>query len=429
MNALKCLYQALKADKDLIRLFQKISEIRINSKIEGIENSKELDELVVSDSNRNDFASTYLNIWAILSLMGNHEKALHMSQKAIEMITQEIQNRYFVFDEFLDSLANPEKGSLNSQKKTLLITLAAAYYNKTIELEFMNNSQAMNKEYLIMANESIGYAMEWCKRIPKELNLSLVEEITRMNDKLKFKQASYYGMSSRASSRRSNNRMYSPQIYQQIKDTNIEDLQKYIDTSPKSLDGGPKMANFGHSVWMPDKNSFSPIKNQTMKYDKNINPIYKRTTNKIENKGNQTELQINYSPFDSDGAGEYDNESIKYSENSGTATKKHYYFTKRNSNKMARRVYMTKPEHTVVDIKKKITTNNLPILENNGTSKTSFDCQPIIPKSTSFKYNKNKMKIDRNSVEERCYGMDEPEIVQEWRPKQKKIDRISCLKI
>ena len=83
-----------------------------------------------------------------------------MSQKAIEMITQEIQNRYFVFDEFLDSLANPEKGSLNSQKKTLLITLAAAYYNKTIELEFMNNSQAMNKEYLIMANESIGYAME-----------------------------------------------------------------------------------------------------------------------------------------------------------------------------------------------------------------------------------------------------------------------------
>lgn len=62
MNALKCLYQALKADKDLIRLFQKISEIRINSKIEGIENSKELDELEISDSNRNDFASTYLNI-------------------------------------------------------------------------------------------------------------------------------------------------------------------------------------------------------------------------------------------------------------------------------------------------------------------------------------------------------------------------------
>ena len=101
MNALKCLYQALKADKDLIRLFQKISEIRVNSKIDGSENYKELEELNMNDTNRNDFASTYLNICAILSLMGNHEKALHMAQKAIEMVTQENRNRYFVFEEFL----------------------------------------------------------------------------------------------------------------------------------------------------------------------------------------------------------------------------------------------------------------------------------------------------------------------------------------
>ena len=90
----------------------------------------------------------------------------------------------------------------------------------------MNNTQSMNKEYLIMANDSINWAIECCKRIPKELNLSLVEEIVRMNDKLKFKNASYIGISSRGSSRKSNNRMFSPQIYQQIKETNIEDLQK-----------------------------------------------------------------------------------------------------------------------------------------------------------------------------------------------------------
>ena len=69
------------------------------------------------------------------------------------------------------------------------------------------------------------------------------------------------------------------------------------------------------------------------------------------------------------------------------------------------------------------------MLENNGTAKTSFDCQPIIPKCTSFKVQKNSIKIDRNSVPERCYGMDEHEIVKEWNPKQRKSDRISCLKI
>ena len=85
----------------------------------------------------------------------------------------------------------------------------------------------------------------------------------------------------------------------------------------------------------------------------NMNPIYKRTTNKIDSAGNQTELRINYSPFDSDGAVENDNDSVKYSENSSSSMKKHYYFSKRNSNKMSRRVYMTRPDNTIIDIKKK----------------------------------------------------------------------------
>ena len=89
-----------------------------------------------------------------------------------------------------------------------------------------------------------------------------------MNDKIKFKNAGYIGVSSRGSSRKSHNRVFSPQIYQQIKESNIEDLQKYIDTSPKSLDGGPKAGAYGHSSWVPSKNTFSPLKNQTMKYDK-----------------------------------------------------------------------------------------------------------------------------------------------------------------
>lgn len=62
MHALKCLYQALKADKDLNRLFQKISEIKVNRSFDTDEDEKVLNELKMTNVNRNDFASTYLNI-------------------------------------------------------------------------------------------------------------------------------------------------------------------------------------------------------------------------------------------------------------------------------------------------------------------------------------------------------------------------------
>lgn len=44
----------MKADKDLIRLFQKISEIRANKNIDELENAKELNDLVLTDTNKND---------------------------------------------------------------------------------------------------------------------------------------------------------------------------------------------------------------------------------------------------------------------------------------------------------------------------------------------------------------------------------------
>lgn len=184
--------------------------------------------------------------------MGNHEKALHMAQKAIETVTQENKNRYFVLEDFLDRLAGPEGTTMKTEQRALLISLAAGYYNKTVELEFLNNAQGFNKEYMIMAIDSIRCAMECCKKIPKELKLPLVDEIVKMNEKMQFKQSSIMGVSSRGSSRRSNNRVFSPPVYNQIKDANISELQKYFETSPKSLDGGSKMTA-SNRFWSPKK--------------------------------------------------------------------------------------------------------------------------------------------------------------------------------
>lgn len=103
-------------------------------------------------------ASTYLNICAVLSQMGNHDKALHMSQKAVEMITQQDRDRYFVLESFIEKLTGDDFSNTLSARDAL-ITLAASYYNKAIELEYLCNLNKGNKEYLIMAGDAIQSAL------------------------------------------------------------------------------------------------------------------------------------------------------------------------------------------------------------------------------------------------------------------------------
>jgi len=88
-NALKWLYRALKADKELMILFNANLPVRITT---TNSQNKELSTLRLTYQNRNSMASTYLNIWAVLSLLQSHERAMHMVQKAIEMITQNSQD-------------------------------------------------------------------------------------------------------------------------------------------------------------------------------------------------------------------------------------------------------------------------------------------------------------------------------------------------
>ena len=187
MHALKCLYQALKADKDLNRLFQKISEIKVNRSFDTDEDEKVLNELKMTNVNRNDFASTYLNIWAVLSLMGNHDKALHMSQKAIEIITNQAITKVFTISDFIDKLIGSDNRNMNDEKQSLLVTLAASFYNKSVELDFLQNANPFNNEYLILSLDAIEAANIAVQRIPEDTKITLKDEITKLYGKLQYK--------------------------------------------------------------------------------------------------------------------------------------------------------------------------------------------------------------------------------------------------
>ena len=245
--------------------------------------------------NRNDFSSTYLNICAILSLMGSHDKALHMSQKAVEMITQQSGNKYFQLEEFIEKFIEFEEG------KTLLVTLAASYFNKTVELEFLFNAN-YNKEYLKIALDSINSAAIICQSFPKGTKLSLFIEIAKMHEKMKISKNTVFSGSSRGSSRRTQRRIYSPNTNIKVKDTNMSDLKKYFESSPKSYDGGSAVGS-SSGYWSPkDNNPFSQTQNGfTTKIEKPIAPIYKRKHEAVGTNVNKTDLQMYNSAVDAGG--------------------------------------------------------------------------------------------------------------------------------
>lgn len=383
----------MKADKDLLRLYSKISEIRANKRFDSLANAKELGELKLSIENRNAMASTYLNICAVLSQMGNHDKALHMSQKAVEMITQQDRDRYFVLENFIEKLTGDDFSNTLSSRD-VLITLAASYYNKAIELEYLCNLNRGNKEYLVMAGDAIQNAQLVCSQFPDGLNLPLSDEIKRLHEKLIYRRGTVGLVSSRGSSRRSQRRIFSPPVHMILKDTNISDIQKYIDTTPKSLENGPKASYL-------------------TKNDQAISPMYRRRFNETEKKGNVTELRISFSPLRSDGANDIECESVKFSDASNPPQKQHPYFNRRNGPSRGRKIAMSKPTK-MIDIKPKFATNNFPPLPLKESAKTSFECQPVVPKTNSLVMPRNILQIDRNSVPERHYQLEDPDFVQDW---------------
>jgi len=62
LPAFKCLQLALKADQDLLKVFENISEIRVRKTFDAIGDAQGMEELKLNDEYRNQMASTYLNI-------------------------------------------------------------------------------------------------------------------------------------------------------------------------------------------------------------------------------------------------------------------------------------------------------------------------------------------------------------------------------
>lgn len=414
MHALKCLYQALKADKDLIRLFQKISEIRGNRKIDSRTTNNELEQLQMSDSNRNDFASTYLNICAVLSFMNNHDKALHMSQKAIEMITnQQITKNYTVLD-YLDEKVGDEEKVLSPTLKEMLVTLAASYYNKAVELDSLNVQNLANKEYLLMACDAIENAKQIAGRVTDGLKITLKEEIDKLYQKLIYKKSGSYGLGSRASSRKSDNRINSPPVYgSKVRETNMSDLKKFFESTPKSFDTNTRPTYMER--WSPGSDSFGKSNRVYIKAnDKNMYPMYKRSIKNGSDKGNKTDFLNNSLPFDSDSNLDKDDSSAKLSDTSiPRPAAEHPYFNRRNGRQNAKRMII-RNHREVGSINKRIPAqHDLPTIAKNSDPKTSYDLKPKVTKNRSMVHGRSG-KLDRNSVPERYYNFDESELMQDY---------------
>jgi len=156
--------------------------------------------------------------------MNNHEKALQMAQKSIEIITNQNKVYSFNLENFVENLDDP-----------LIITLAAGYYNKAVELEHLNNRKKLKREYALMAFSSIQNALKILKFIKNSKNLELVQEIIKFSEKLQL--VGTVCTSSRGSSRKTQRRIFSPPNYNALKDTGFNQLQKFLEGSPKSSDG------------------------------------------------------------------------------------------------------------------------------------------------------------------------------------------------
>lgn len=270
-----------------------------------------------------------------------------MAQKAIESVISQNLLYNFSIDEFAQKLSDD-----------LRITLAAGYYNKTVEIEHLISSNQGNREYSSMSFDAIQNALTISKYIPESMNLKLVAEIKKMYEKLQFHGRKT--LNSRGSSRKSQRRVFSPPSHNQIKEASFAQIQKFFDSSPKSMDSS---------------NGFYRTNNEQV-----VSPLIgRRKYNVSEAKGNRTEFAISYSP-------------IKSEEDKVSESDQSLQFPPKYSNK----VVISKPVQQI-NFGSRFGGGNFPLLRPKlEQAKTSFDVQPVnAPLKT------NHFQIERSSVPER----------------------------
>lgn len=391
MNAVKCLYQALKADKDLLRLYASIAEVVATKEFKKViqgsskltSDNEYLQNLTLTDSTRTDMANTYLNICSLLSQMGNHEKALHMVQKAIELITQQVHDEEIDVDDLSNKIMAAENRFKyeSFDPSTMLVTLTAAYYNKASELEYLSTLNANNRDDVFMASQSIQYAYLLAKKIPDFIDSELLSEIKKKHERLYFNKNSGIRIQSKAGRRQINERVFSP-ISSDSNKGYIYNLFKNAEMSPKSLKngGGARMYN--------------------TKLDKSHTPLYKKRVQANENKGNKTDLGYSFSPIRSDKEIEGDNDSVKFSDASNPVVADHPYFNLRKGTNFQRHIFMSKPAKQVE--KPKSNVKDLPDLSRRQEIvKNTFNRQTNTSKNGNKLEHVGPFENQRGSVPDR----------------------------
>jgi len=290
----------------------------------------------------------------------------------------------------------------NESKKTIQdvwITLTAAYYNKTVELDYLCNIHSTNSQYsnssgyIAMAVESISNAMLVIAHVPQHLNLTLTEEVRKMHAKLQLKINGVGRLESRESSSKSKRRMFSPhsnnvmveaysnnaiRAVETMKQTNdTSDFLKFVDSTPKSLDSK-------HHMYYSNNDQTQQV-------------MRRRRLNVTEQKGNWTELVTSYSPIRSD-ASNSDSFNIAPS----TEVHKHPYFNLRHNPRRVKNMFISHSKQSVAP-KPKIIFRNFPIVQKaSDNPKTSFEWQPPVPKSKDVTTQMAFLN-ERKSVPDRYY--------------------------
>ena len=151
-------------------------------------------------------------------------------------------------------------------------------------------------------------------------------------------KAGTFGLGSRTSSRKSNNRVYSPHGYgNKTRETNISDLKQYFESSPKSFNPGQTKSSY-KDPWSPESTIFNKTGKMFTKGDQLAYPIYKRTIKNGSDRGNATDIMIKNTPFESDSNLEHDDSSAKLSDASipKPVVREHPYFNRRKKRQFSK---------------------------------------------------------------------------------------------
>jgi hypothetical protein len=207
------------------------------------------------------------------------------------------------------------------------------------------------------------------------MDLPLVKEIKWMYEKLQI--LGQVRLPSRGSSKRSQRRVFSPPMYNRIKEV------QFPYSPPSSVD------QYTSPIYKTkDMVMVSPL-------------VGKRKHLEIDNKGDKSDMGISsFSQYNNSEDGKDDSGSIRF-----------------NSRGSGNNMYVAKPTN-VVNMRNFYTNHQLPLVsQQKDTSKTSFEVQPISPspKNQETQSISSAFKSDRPSVvPDRHYQLDTPEFSKDW---------------